>query len=283
MFKRLCTYLQYALPQHGLSQLAGKLADSRTPWFKDFLIKNFMHTYQINLQEAVLENPQDYPSFNEFFIRRLKPECRPIASNTDILISPVDGTVAQIGAIQGCQLLQAKNFYFDLQTLLGNDPELTSIFTGGSYSTLYLAPHNYHRVHMPLDGYLRKTIYVPGRLFSVNRITSTLIPNVFSRNERLIALFDTAAGPMAVILIGALIVGSIQTIWQNAPVRAKQVIATPFSEKPFLSKGNELGYFKLGSTVILLFAKDRIAWQPSLHNNTTVLMGTPLGQVLSAV
>jgi phosphatidylserine decarboxylase len=273
MLKHFLPYFQYILPQHLLTKLAGKLADSRTPWLKNFLIKQFIKTYHVNLTEALIENPEAYDNFNQFFIRELKPGIRPIASAPNAIISPADGYIAQIGNIQKKQLLQAKNFYFDLGTLLGGDTQLADNFHDGTFATIYLAPHNYHRVHMPLDGKLVKTIYVPGKLFSVNRMTSEIIPNLYSRNERLICVFDTTLGPMTIVLVGAMIVGSIQTVWMKNPIRANRIITETFSDGIQLIKGAELGYFKLGSTVILLFGKDKILSQSTLTTTSTLQVG----------
>lgn len=278
MPKQFLTFLQRFLPQHTLSQLMGRLAESHYPWIKDYLINQFSRRYQINLDEALISDPKNYPTFNSFFIRQLKPNARPIAEGD--LISPVDGTIAQLGHIHKNQLLQAKQHYFDLETLLGNDTQLAQTFYDGNFATLYLAPHNYHRVHMPIAGKLIKTIYVPGKLFSVNRITSELIPNLYSRNERLICVFETAAGKVAVILVGAMIVGSIQTAWMDQPIRAKQIITQSFSDGMPLTKGAELGYFKVGSTVILLFEKNKIEWLSSITSESQIQLGQLFGKIL---
>ena len=279
---RFSVYAQYLLPQHLLTSLMGCVAESQHPWFKNRLIHRFIKTYKVDMSEAAIENPEAYPTFNNFFIRQLKPGLRPIVQEVQAIASPADGTIAQIGQIHKNQLLQAKNFYFDLDTLLGGDSELTSTFYNGSFATLYLAPHNYHRVHMPLSGRLEKTIYVPGKLFSVNRITSSIIPQLYARNERLIALFATPAGPMAVILVGAIIVGSIQTVWMQQPMRTKRIITEIFSNKSDkieLNKGDELGHFQLGSTVILLFAQNKITWAPALTSTATIKFGQFLGKI----
>src|SRR5579883_1824280 len=267
----LAVFLQSLLPQHLLSTVAGKIADSRIPWVKNFFIHQFIQHYCINMSEARIEDPEAYPTFNEFFIRQLKPHLRPIAEGQQ-LASPVDGTIAQIGRIRKNQLLQAKGHYFDLETLLGHHPTLAQTFYDGAFATLYLAPYNYHRVHMPLTGTLREVIYVPGKLFSVNRMTSELVPQLYSRNERLICIFNTAIGQMAVILVGALIVGSTQTAWGS-----RSLPSAPLQ----LSKGTELGYFKLGSTVILLCEKDKIEWNPQLTMNSTLQLGQPLASLAS--
>src|SRR5579862_5099450 len=199
--------LQNLIPQHLLSRLSGQIAESRHPWLKNKLISYFMKHYHINMHEAIRENPQDYLSFNDFFIRQLKPNLRPICPGENAIASPVDCCIAQIGQAKSNQLLQAKDFYFDLENLLGKDVALAKKFYDANFATLYLAPSNYHRVHMPLTGTLVKSIYVPGKLFSVNRMTSELVPHLYSRNERLITVFETETGPMAIILVGALIVG----------------------------------------------------------------------------
>lgn len=279
----LLPYLQYILPQHLLTALAGKLADARTPWLKRWIIQRFINTYHIDLTEAAIDNPDAYECFNQFFIRQLKPGTRPIVAGSDTIASPADGYIAQIGDIHNQQLIQAKNFYFDLDTLLAGESSLSENFYNGTFATIYLAPHNYHRVHMPLDGRLIKTIYVPGKLFSVNRITSQTIPHLYSRNERLICIFETPAGLMSVILVGAMIVGSIQAVWMQQPIRAKHILTNTFANNPTLQKGAELGYFKLGSTVIVLFSKDRTQWHPSLTHDSTIQVGQQLGSIRPSV
>lgn len=280
MFKRILVYFQYIVPQHFLSTLIGWMAESRTTWLKNWLIKNFARLYKVNMQDAVITNMQDYLTFNDFFIRHLKPELRPITKEEKNIAAPIDGIVSQIGHIKKNQLLQAKNLYFDLETLLGNDTELAKVFYDGPFVTFYLGPPDYHRVHMPLSGKLKKTIYVPGRLFSVNRITSEVIPNLYGRNERLICTFDSDIGPFVLVFIGALIVGNIQTVWMNQPIRAKKIITQTFMDEIFLKKGAELGYFKLGSSVIILFEKNKIEWKPSIQNNVRVFFGQSIGKLL---
>src|SRR3990167_4953008 len=211
MPKHVFIFLQYFTPHHWLTHFMGWLAESETPWLKNFLIKRFLKRYAVNLHEARIENPLSYSSFNQFFIRQLKPALRTICKEPFAVSSPVDGTLTQICSIQTNQLLQAKNHYYDLEGILGNEKHLAKHFYNGCYATFYLAPQNYHRVHMPLDGQLEQTIYIPGRLFSVNLITTDYVPRLFSRNERLVAVFNTEAGKMAVILVGAMIVGNIKT------------------------------------------------------------------------
>lgn len=280
MANALTVHLQKILPQHWLSRMMGKLGSTRTPWIKNWMINRFIHTYQVDMAIARLEHPDDYPDFNHFFIRQLKSDARSIAQDANAIASPVDGLIAQIGTVRNNTLLQAKSFYYTLESLLG-DKVLAETFNDGSYATLYLAPRDYHRVHMPLSGKLVQSRYIPGKLFSVNRMTSDLIPNLFTRNERLVLEFETEAGPMAVILVGAMIVGNIQTMWMDKPVRsAHPVTTTPANIH--LQKGQELGHFTLGSTVILLFGKDKIHWEQTCKADKTVVLGEALGQIANS-
>lgn len=280
MRDKLFVFLQSLLPQHLLSQAAGWLANSRTPWIKDRFIHWFMDRYHIDLSEAVIEEPEAFDSFNDFFTRALKPEARPITAEPDAIACPVDGTIAQMGYAHENHLLQVKDHYFTLEALLGGDNQLAEAFHDGAYTTLYLAPHNYHRIHMPIKGRLTKTLFIPGKLFSVNRITTDLVPDLYARNERLVTVFDTAAGPMAVILVGAIVVGSMQTVWMQHPLKSRQIqINTPHRTIE-LDQGAELGQFKLGSTVICLFGKNKINWLDSLTLNQPVKFGQNLGNII---
>ncbi|OGT55524.1 MAG: phosphatidylserine decarboxylase [Gammaproteobacteria bacterium RIFCSPHIGHO2_12_FULL_42_10] len=265
--------IQYILPQHLISRIAGMFANARIVPFKNWLIRKFIKTYRVSLVEAMIEQPEAYDTFNHFFTRQLKPHARPIDQQPHTITSPVDGIIAQIGTIQQKILLQAKQFYFDLDSLLANTGSLSKQFENGAYATLYLAPSNYHRVHLPIDGQLIQTIYVPGQLFSVNQKTSAVIPNIFSRNERLIAILNTAIGPMAIILIGAMIVGNIKTVWTDSPIKGGQIKIENFTNGIKLAKGDELGYFQLGSTVILLFAKNAMRWDEKMTVNSPIKMG----------
>jgi phosphatidylserine decarboxylase len=270
------TFLQHLVPQHALSRLAGLLSECRWPWLKNKLIHYVIKRYHVNLTEALIEDPTAYPTFNAFFTRALKPELRPIASKTTDLACPVDGSISQIGRIFKDTLLQAKRFSFNLTTLLGGEKNSALPFIDGYFATLYLAPKDYHRVHMPIDGTLLKTIYIPGRLFSVNQKTTSAIPQLFSRNERLVCLFETSLGRVAIILVGAMLVGSMSTVWEK-DIRAKNIISRSFSDPIHLKKGEELGYFKMGSTVIVLFEKDKMTWDPTLQEGSLVRMGQPFG------
>lgn len=280
MFKQAFAYIQYVLPQHLLTNVVGWLANSRTPWVKNFLIKQFIKLYHINMNEAEIENPEAYPDFNSFFIRKLKPNIRPLATDPKAIASPADGTVAMMGQIHKNQLVQAKGMYFDIEKLLGGDVTLCEPYYDGTFATIYLAPNNYHRVHMPFNGKLRQTIYVPGKLFSVNQITSDLIPNLYSRNERLVCIFDTSVGPMVVIMVGAMIVGSIQMTWMEKPIRADRIVTETFSTTSEIKKGEELGYFKMGSTVIVLLPKGSAEWDAAISSNQTVKVGQFLGNII---
>jgi len=277
----LSIFLQKCLPQHLISQIFGWLARIRHPLpLKNWMINHFIQKYQVDMSLAVIENVEAYPDFNHFFIRQLKTELRPITADKHAIISPVDGSIAQIGKIHKNQLLQAKDFYYDLETLLGGDKTLANLFYDGSFATLYLAPRDYHRVHMPLSGKLIKSIYIPGKLFSVNKMTSEIIPHLYTRNERLVTVFETEAGCMAVILVGAIIVGNIQTVWMDKPVRSKRARTSLPSTDLYLDKGAELGYFTMGSTVIVLFEKNKSILSPTLQTESTVKMGQLLANIL---
>lgn len=272
--------LQQLSPQQSLTQLFGALANASHPSLKRFLIRSFMQHYSIDLQEALITDPDQYATFNAFFTRQLQPNARIIDDAANTIISPVDGKIAQIGDIVAGKMIQAKQFDFDLISLL-TDATLANYFVNGKFATLYLAPHNYHRVHMPLAGKLIKTIYVPGKLFSVNLRTASLIPDLYSRNERLICIFETAIGQMAVILVGAMIVGNIQTVWTTTPTVTKTIRHEYFSGNVSLKKGEELGYFQLGSTVILLFADQTINWEKFLSVETIIRMGECIGHAVA--
>jgi phosphatidylserine decarboxylase len=269
--------IQYCCPQHLLTKAAGLLAECRWIWFKNWAIKRLIRKYHVNASEALSENLADYATFNSFFTRKLKPELRPIAAGAEQIASPADGCVSQIGNIKEDTLFQAKGFYYSANTLLGGSEERARSFYNGKFATIYLAPKDYHRVHIPLSGTLRETIYIPGELFSVNQYTARAVPNLFARNERLVCLFDTEAGPMAVILVGAMLVGHIETAWPMKPAVGKKISTERYSSPIHLKKGEELGLFKMGSTVIMLFGKDQIAWNPALQENSVVKMGAEIG------
>lgn len=266
-------FAQHLLPQHFLSRVLGKIADSQWPTLKNFLIRRFVQKYQVDLSCAEYAMPEAYPSFNAFFTRALRPDARPIAPLQNSIISPVDGCISQMGHIRQGQILQAKGRQFTVNALLANHPQAAS-FQDGAFATLYLAPKDYHRIHMPIEGTLTAMQHVPGRLFSVNAMTALHVSNLFARNERVNCFFDTALGPVAVILVGAMIVASIETVWAGT--------VTPNSLTPpkiHLAKGAEMGRFKLGSTVIVLFPPRRICWERDLSAGAAVKMGQLLGSM----
>lgn len=274
-------WLQDHLPQHALSGIMYRL--TRITWrpFKNAFIRAFSALYDIDLTEAENADPEHYRDFNAFFTRALREDARPLAPGELVVASPVDGHIGQIGVLDGATLVQAKGQYFALDALLGGDAALTQMFTGGSYAVIYLSPQDYHRIHMPLSGALLRTGYIPGRLFSVNDATARTVPNLYARNERLITVFETGAGPMAVILVGAIFVGSMETVWSGVvtPPYGKAPHWQTFNGEPRLARGAELGRFNMGSTVILLFSHGYTDWAPQRQDGGTVRMGETLGQV----
>jgi len=274
---RLFVWLQYLLPQHALSRLVLLATRVRAPWFKNLLTRSFLRLFPVDLSEAAQADPHLYGCFNEFFTRALKAGARPIDAGKDTITSPVDGSVSECGAIDGGRLLQAKGREYSLGDLLA-EQSWSARFAGGSFAAIYLAPFNYHRVHMAVRGTLRETIYVPGRLFSVNAVTARHIPRLFARNERLLILFDTDFGAFTLVMVGALNVGSMSTVWAGdiTPAARRRVtrLACPALT---LEKGAELGRFNMGSTVILLFEPNRARWDPRLRAGSTVRLGEAIG------
>jgi phosphatidylserine decarboxylase len=271
-------WLQQVLPQHALSRLVLAATRIRTAWFKNALTRAFLKAYPVDLGEAEQPDPQGYESFNAFFTRALRADARPIATGTADLASPVDGTVSECGRIDGAALLQAKGHTYTLQDLLAGQ-SWAARFAGGQFATIYLAPFNYHRVHMPLGGRLLDTIYVPGRLFSVNDATARAVPRLFARNERVLTRFDSAAGQFALVLVGALNVGSMATVWAGdiTPRRPRTITCLPEANVA-LRKGAELGRFNMGSTVILLFEPGRTTWDDFLRRGTPLRYGQRIGR-----
>lgn len=270
--------LQSFLPQHGLSSFAGLLANAKVRWLKNRLIQYFVWRYPVNLAEAVNPNPYEYASFNDFFTRALKPEARPIANGIHDLVSPVDGQISQLGTIDSGKIFQAKGHHFTTEELLGGDRTLAAPFLNGSFLTVYLAPKDYHRVHMPIDGALSEICYIPGRLFSVNMKTTHCTPSLFARNERVIAIFNTSVGRVAVVLVGAMIVGSIEMITGTiTPPRHKSIQHWKLDAPIYVKRGEEIGRFKLGSTVIVLFEKNKVTWDPPFAAKEPVQFGQRLG------
>lgn len=273
--------LQYWLPQHGLTRLVGRLASAKAGGLTTAVIRWFIKQYKVNMDDALYSDPKHYQTFNEFFVRELKPGVRPISSDEDILVHPADACVSQFGNITDGQLIQAKGHYFSTLELLGGDAKLAQEFDEGDFATLYLSPSDYHRVHMPCDGTLRQMIYVPGDLFSVNPLTAEHVPNLFARNERVVCIFDTPMGPLAQVLVGATIVGSIELVWAGTltPPRGNSIYRWDYpaegNRAVVLQKGQEMGRFKLGSTVINLFAKNSIHFDESMQKQSPTLLGSP--------
>ena len=265
---RLAVLPQYLLPKGALTNFAGRVAGAKGGAMTTRLIRWFVGKYNVNMDEALNPDITSYSSFNEFFTRALRPDARPLA-NADF-ICPVDGRISQFGAIDDDQIYQAKGHKFSTAALVGGDAALAAKFQHGSFANLYLSPRDYHRIHMPCDGKLTRMIYIPGELFSVNPTTARGIPGLFARNERVVCVFDTANGPFVMTLVGATIVGSMATVWHGVvnPPRAPQICEWTYDDRNIvLKKGEELGRFLLGSTVVMLFPKDTMsfnpAWQPA--------------------
>jgi phosphatidylserine decarboxylase len=278
---RLFAALQYALPKHLLSRIIYSVMRSESPALKRLLIGSFLKGYDVNMAEAVQADPFAYRSFNEFFTRPLRPGARTIAPGEDIVVSPVDGTVSQAGPIHDQAIIQAKGIDYSLSDLLANDAEAVASYRNGSFACIYLAPYNYHRIHMPFGGRLTNTVYVPGNLFSVNAATARAVPRLFARNERVICEFETTVGRMALILVGALFVGSMETVYAgeiNPPPRPKRgtyPIAKGLGQT--FAKGAEIGRFNMGSTVVLLFQENRVRWESFVQPHAIVQMGSAIG------
>lgn len=286
---RLFVASQYLLPQHFLSRLVYHLTRSRSPGVKNALIRSFMRGFTPDMTDALQRDPLAYASFNEFFTRALQPGARPI-DHEDVLVSPVDGAVSQVGRLDGSRLLQAKGHSYSLEMLLDDGQGQTRwapSFIGGSFATLYLAPFNYHRIHMPLDGTLRAAWYVPGKLFSVNAVTANSVPSLFARNERIVCIFGYNAELFALVLVGALFVGSMDTVWHGevTPRNPRERLNLPLdtSRAPLqLAKGQEMGRFNMGSTVILITPPGMIEWLPGVKTGDGVSVGQKLARLRGA-
>lgn len=272
------TLPQYLIPQHFLSKIVFKLSRWQLGFLTRWIIKRFIQYYKVDMTLAQSPEVCAYANFNQFFTRALKPTARPLAKAS--LICPVDGEISQLGRIEQQQLYQAKGRFFQLSALLGGDTGMVTAFQNGLFCTIYLSPKDYHRIHMPVTGQLKQMIYLPGRLFSVNQRTTRVVDNLFARNERVICLFTTEFGPVALILVGAIFVGSIETVWAG-------VLTPPYLSYPqhwryapettaILSQGVEMGRFNMGSTVILLIGNEKMRWSPALIAKNNVHMGQAL-------
>lgn len=264
--------LQRLLPQHELSRFVGALAKSEAPWIRKPFIHGFARAYGVSLDEAVCQELDDFRCFNDFFTRALRQDARPLARDPAAVLCPADGTVSQTGLIRDGQLLQAKGHRYSLRSLTG---EADRAFEGGTFATVYLAPSDYHRVHLPADGTLLATTAIPGALFSVNAQTETTVEGLFARNERLVCRFRTGHGQMLVVLVGALIVASIETVWAGPESPYQNVTTTSYDDA--FARGAEIGRFVLGSTVIVCFEPGRIELLPHIKAGATVRMGEAIG------
>ncbi|MGY6630626.1 MAG: archaetidylserine decarboxylase [Wenzhouxiangella sp.] len=270
---RLMTWPQYLLPKHALTALAWRLSLAETRWFKNAFIGLFAQLFRVNLDEAQRSAPDDYRCFNDFFTRELKADARPISAGHDSLVSPCDGTVSQLGRINQGQLIQAKGIDYGAAALLGS-PEWAKLFLNGRFVTIYLAPSDYHRVHMPVSGRLLGETRIPGDLFSVSAATTLAVPGLFSRNERMAALFETENGPVAVVMVAAMLVSGIETVW-GGPLdrRPGSTLETRQHDGPRLERGAEMGRFHWGSTVIVLTPEHFPDWRESLAPGRRVRLG----------
>jgi len=285
-YHRLYVGIQYLLPHHLLSALMLWVIRVRWRPVKDLLINTVVRYYQVDMTEAREPDPRAYASFNAFFTRPLRRDARSIAAQEDAVACPADGTLSQFGAIDGGRVFQAKGHNCSLPELLGKRRDWAQGFDGGAFATIYLSPRDYHRVHMPVDATLREMIHVPGRLFSVNPITAALVPRLFGRNERVFCLFETGFGPMALILVGAIFVGSMETVWagQVTPTDVRKPSLAHGGETVIrLDKGAEMGHFNMGSTVMLLFGPGRVAWDPGLRPGARLRMGQRIGRIRERV
>ncbi len=273
---------QYVLPQHQLSKLMHTITRSRNPRLKNFLISNIIKLYNIDMSLALEEKPEAYETFNAFFTRELKPSVRPIATGAEDIACPVDGTVSQLGVIHDGEIFQAKGKSFTTKQLIGGNDAVAQQFKNGCFATIYLSPKDYHRIHSPLDAKLIGMSHIPGKLFSVNPATTRTVNGLFARNERVSSIFETPVGLMAVVMVGAIFVSSVDTVWSGTvvPPYAKTVRHWQYTEDEnrfTANKGDELGRFNMGSTVVLLFQEGSVNFSPTLSNGSTVKMGEKIG------
>jgi phosphatidylserine decarboxylase len=270
---------QYIIPQTLLSRFAGFIANCENDWFKNSLISWFIKQYEVDMSIAAASDYKSYSSFNDFFTRALAEGQRPIDPENNVIVCPADGCVSQIGNIQNGRIFQAKGQEYSLLELIGGDNKLAEKFESGSFATIYLSPKDYHRVHIPFSGKLQSMTHIPGKLFSVNEATANHVPRLFARNERVVCIFETEVGPMAVILVGAMIVASIETTWAGLVTPIKNQIRhwqyNKDEDKQF-NKGDELGRFKLGSTAIVLFGENAIKWEEQLQAQSPVTVGSKI-------
>lgn len=282
-WERIKGWLFHAFPHHLVSRITFRLARLDTP-LKDTVTRLFIRAFNVDMSEAAEPDPRRYASFNAFFTRALKSGARPVASGVDAIASPADGAISQLGEIEAGRIFQAKGQSFSVRELLGGSAARAAPFTHGKFCTIYLSPRDYHRVHMPLDGRLKEMVHVPGRLFSVSQYATRVIPRLFARNERMAAIFDTACGPMAVVMVGAVNVSAIETVWAGlvTPPAGKGVRSIDYTRDSAaavrLERGEEMGRFNMGSTAIVLFGDASVAWDARLRVDIPVKMGEEIGR-----
>ncbi len=280
LWDRIATLPQYLIPQHALSVLMHKLTRCEWIWFKNIFIRFIVKKYKVNINEAKTSELGAYASFNAFFTRELQAGARQVAPGEGTVVSPVDGAISQQGAIKAGQIIQAKGREYSVLELLGGDQALAKQYENGQFSTIYLSPRDYHRIHMPLTGKLKTMAYIPGKLFSVSPRTARTVPNLFARNERVVTVFDTEFGPMVLVLVGAIFVGSMETVWEGqiTPEYGKKIKQWDYQYNPelILQKGEEMGRFNMGSTVVMLMPKDCPSFNDSFKAGSTVIMGQAL-------
>nr|WP_304896970.1 archaetidylserine decarboxylase [Methylicorpusculum sp.]MDO8844793.1 archaetidylserine decarboxylase [Methylicorpusculum sp.] len=280
----LTTLPQYILPHHALSRMMSRLTHCENKAWKNLMIKQIIRHYGVNMDEALIQDIEAFKNFNHFFTRELKPGVRQQTWENGAIACPADGQVSQAGTIAAGRIFQAKGKEFTATELLGGDSARAEPFNNGHFTTIYLSPKDYHRLHMPLAGSLREMVHIPGRLFSVNTTTTNSVPGLFARNERVAAIFDTEAGPMALILVGAIFVSSIEIVWHGvvSPPTIESVRSWQYrDDPPQLAKGEEMGRFNMGSTIIVLFSENQMTWNEDLRSGQTVKLGQAIGTVKS--
>ncbi len=279
----LTSSLQYILPHHLLSQTMRFFTHCQYKMWKNLMITNIINFYKVNMDEAYEQDIDAYPSFNHFFTRQLKEGARAVTQLNEGVASPADGVISQAGFIDQGDIFQAKGKNFTATDLLGGESQLADIFKNGIFSTIYLSPKDYHRLHMPLTGTLKEMIHIPGRLFSVNAATTKTVPRLFARNERVVCIFKTEAGEMALVLVGAIFVSSIETVWHGVvtPPTGSKIRRWQYGDDaPVLKKGAEMGRFNMGSTIIVLFGKNKVAWENNFSAGKAVKLGELMGKII---
>jgi len=277
---KLLTFPQYIIPQHFLSLIMYRITRCEVVWFKNLFIRFIVKQYKVNLEEAAQTDLAAYPSFNAFFTRLLKEGVHQFPDDRKVPVSPVDGVVSQAGEIESGQIIQAKNHQYSVLELVGGDDDLASQFKTGQFATIYLSPRDYHRIHMPLKGKLLKMRYIPGDLFSVSPRTARAVPTLFARNERVVVTFDTEKGVMVMVLVGAIFVGSMETVWEGqiTPSYGKAIEQWTYDGDKAITieRGQEMGRFNMGSTVVLLFGDQAEKFNDSLTETAPLRLGQAL-------